>query len=219
MGVQYWGASNRGCASFPGALTAVILIPETETVIVVLTNTLALNDVPVWVGQLVLEAVLDVTKDQRNDHISAAETSWASTEIWYGTTTEELLREQKNGTSPRDLQDDVGTYWDPAHVFKIFVTEESGKLYWAFQGIDSEKFSLKHYEDDVFTWIQMRDELVKRDRWVDQGPDFWKATFRADEEGRIEKLLWVHDIGVPAVEHTKEWHLCDDSHVDQALLW
>ena len=123
--------------SLPGALTAVMLIPETETVIVVLTNTLALNDVADWVGQLVLEAVLDVPKDQRNDYISAAETSRATTAKWYATITEELLREQKNGTSPRDLQDYVGTYWDSAHLFKIVVTEESGKLYWVFQGLDS----------------------------------------------------------------------------------
>ena len=49
--------------SLPGTLTVVMLILETDTVIVVLMNTLALNDVADWVGQLVLEAVLDVPKD------------------------------------------------------------------------------------------------------------------------------------------------------------
>jgi hypothetical protein len=205
-------------SSLPGALTAVMLLPETETVIVVLTNTLALNDVADWVGQLVLEAVLNVPKDQRNDYISAAETSRATTLKWHATTTEELLREQKNGNSPRDLQEYIGTYWDPAHVFKIVVTEESGKLYWAFQGLDSEKFALDHYEDDVFTWIQTRNELAKRGRWVDQGPEIWKADFRAGKDGRIENLFWVHDIGVPAVENTREWHPFDDAHVNQALF-
>ena len=62
---------------------------------------------------------------------------------------------------------------------------------------------LNHYQDDVFTWIQTRNELVKRGRWVDQGPDFWKVDFRADYAGHIKKLFWVHDIGVPAVELTK----------------
>ncbi|KAF2010510.1 beta-lactamase/transpeptidase-like protein [Aaosphaeria arxii CBS 175.79] len=190
--------------SLPGALTAVMLVPETETAIVVLTNSLALNDVPDWVGQLVLEAILDVPKDQRNDYVKATETSRATTEKWYATTTEELFREKKNDTSPRDLKEYVGTYWDPAHVFKIVVTEDSGKLYWAFQGLDSERFILNHYEDDVFTWIQTRNELVKRGRWVGQGPDFWKAEFRADKDGYIKKLFWVHGIGVSAVEHTKD---------------
>lgn len=40
-----------------------MLVPETENAIVVLANTLALNDVPDWAGQMVLEALLDVPKD------------------------------------------------------------------------------------------------------------------------------------------------------------
>lgn len=118
--------------SLPGALTATMLIPETESAIVILTNSLALNDVPDWVGQLILEALLDAPKELRNDYIKAAEVSRATTLKWYSTTTEELFKEQKNGISPRDLYEYVGTYWDPARVFKVVVTLEEGKLFWAF---------------------------------------------------------------------------------------
>ena len=54
---------HHGC--MPGALAAVNLIPETESAIVVLSNSLALNDTPDWVGQLVLEELLDAS--ERND--------------------------------------------------------------------------------------------------------------------------------------------------------
>jgi Beta-lactamase len=51
--------------SLPGALAAVILIPDTKSAIVILTNSLSLNDTPDWVGQLILEELLNVP--ERND--------------------------------------------------------------------------------------------------------------------------------------------------------
>lgn len=187
--------------SFPGALAAVNLIPDTESAIIVLTNSLSLNDTPDWVGQLVLEELLEVP--ERNDYVKAAEASVAENAKWYSTTVEELQREQNKGTSPRNLVDYVGTYWDPVHVFKIEVSLEQGTLYWSFQGLESEKFRLDHYEQDVFTWLHPRNELAKRGRWVDQRAPFWKVDFKANDSGHISRLMWVHDIGVPAVEFTK----------------
>ena len=57
--------------SLPGALAAVNLVPDTESAIVVLTNSLALNDTADWVGQLVLEELLEVP--ERKDYIRAVE--------------------------------------------------------------------------------------------------------------------------------------------------
>lgn len=69
--------------SLPGALAASVLLPETETAIVVTSNSLALNDVPDRVVQLILEEVLDVPKDRRNDYIHLAEISCAKSLEWY----------------------------------------------------------------------------------------------------------------------------------------
>ena len=124
--------------SLPGALVAVNLITDTESAIVVLTNSPSLSDTPHWVGQLVLEELLEVP--ERNDYIKAAEASVAENAKWYPTTLGELQREQENGTSTRSLQDYVGTYWDDIHVFKMEVALEEGILYWALQGLKSEKY-------------------------------------------------------------------------------
>lgn len=184
----------------PGALAAVLLLPNNESAIVVLTNTLALNDTPDWVAQLVLEELLEVP--YRNDYLTAAKMSVAENAKWYSSTVEELTKNRKADTSPKNLEDYVGTYWDAIHVVKIEISLEDGTLYWALQAFTSEKFSLDHYQHDTFTWLQPRDELAKRGRWVDQGAEFWKLRFES-KDGQIEKLFWVHEIGVPAMEYKK----------------
>lgn len=192
--------------SLPGALSIVMILPDTDHVIVVLTNSLALNDVPDWVGQLVLQEILDVPSSERVDFIAAAQASVAENLKWYPQLVRELGEARKNGTSPRDLDEYAGTYWEAAHIFKIVVTVEDGNLYWAFQGLDSEKFKLDHYEDDAFTWLLPRNELSRRGRWVgsDQGPLFWKAVFKASGESGIDTLSWAHDMDVPPLQLKKE---------------
>ena len=68
----------------------------------------------------------------------------------------------------------------------------------------SENWQLDHYEQDTFTCIWTRNESTKRGHWVDQGAAFWKVEFKADANGGIDKLMWVHDIGVSPVTYLKE---------------
>lgn len=191
--------------SLPGALAIVMLLPDSDGMIIVLSNSLALSDVPDWVGQLVLEELLDVPESERVDFIAPAKAAVAENLKWYPGLVKELEAAQKHGTSPKDLEEYVGVYWIDAHIFKIAVTLEDGRLFWALQGLDSEKYELKHYEDDTFLWLLPRNELSRRGRWVgsDQGPAFWKAEFRASG-GPIDELYWAHDSDVPALKLTKE---------------
>ena len=53
--------------------SSLFLIPDTESAVVVLTNSISLNDCADWVGQLILEALLDV--EERNDYVKYAKES------------------------------------------------------------------------------------------------------------------------------------------------
>ncbi|KAH6848208.1 beta-lactamase/transpeptidase-like protein [Chaetomium sp. MPI-CAGE-AT-0009] len=176
--------------SMPGALSFVALLPDTESAVVISSNALALNDVADWVGQMVVEEFLEVPSPQRNDYLAAARTSAATNLQWY----------------PDLLSAYAGTYWDSLHIVKVVVTAENGHLYWALQGLESEKFRLTHYHDDTFTCLCPRNELSRRGRWVgsDQGPGFWKVEFRTSEGGEVDRLCWAHDNGVPADEYKRE---------------
>ena len=181
----------------PGALASVILLPETDSAIVVMTNSLALNDSPDWISQLLLEELLEI--EDRNDYVRAAEMSADEALKWYSTVVEDLKRDQKPDTSPQSLEEYAGVYWNASRTVKIVVTKED-KLYWAIQGLQTEKFSLDHYEDNTFIWLQPRNELVSRGRWVDQPALFWKLRFRYGDHGHISILNWAHDAELPQGE-------------------
>ncbi|KAJ3493114.1 hypothetical protein NLG97_g4945 [Lecanicillium saksenae] len=191
--------------SLPGSLALAALLPELNSAVIVLTNSLALNDVADWVGQLVIEELLEVAPDLKNDFVSLAEKAVAKNLAWYSSVVEDLKKGQKSGTSPKPLEQYVGTYWDQQHIFKIEVVHDSGTLYWLIQGLENEKFPLEHYHDNIFTWLQPRNELSKRGRWVgwDQEATFWKVEFGVGDDERISSLTWAHDSGVPAVVYTK----------------
>jgi hypothetical protein len=148
----------------------------------------------------VLEEILEVPQDERNDYIEAARTSAAQTLKWYPTVTAKVSRTQKHNTSAKNLALYTGTYWNSIRTMKMVVTVEMNSLDYAVQGLQSEKYILEHYENDVFTWIRPRNELVARGRWVDQGPEFWKIKFRFDEDGGVDRLKWVHDAEVTGGE-------------------
>ncbi|KAJ8121375.1 hypothetical protein ONZ43_g2154 [Nemania bipapillata] len=178
--------------SLPGALSAITMIPELETAIVVMTNTLALNDCPDWVTQLIIEQLLDAP--QRNDYIAAAKSSAAATRQWYPNTLRALSEEHKTRRAAKPLDAYTGTYWNKQKYLKVEVTLEDGRLYWAIQGLETEKFELTHFDGDTFSWLRPRDYLAERGRWPEDPPVFWKLKFSTyDGSEVISTLNWVHD--------------------------
>ncbi|ROV90339.1 hypothetical protein VMCG_09751 [Cytospora schulzeri] len=185
--------------SLPGALSSIVMIPSLRITAVVMSNSLALNDCPDWVMQLLLEEILEAP--DRNNFIAYSKTSAQSTLGWYEKTIKALKDAQKTGTSPsKPLEDYVGTYWNKKRHIKVNVTLKDGKLSWAIQGLESEKFELDHYQDDVFTWIRPRNYMAARGRWVDNPPIFWEIRFTKDKSANINCLNWTHDPDVPAGE-------------------
>lgn len=59
--------------SLQSFVSSVHLLPDTNTAIVVLTNSMANNDTADWLGELLLEAVLD--NPDKNDYIEIAKSS------------------------------------------------------------------------------------------------------------------------------------------------
>ncbi len=184
--------------SLPGALAAVNLLPETQSAIVVMTNTLALNDCADWVGQLVLEALME-NKD-KNDYLGLARRSVATSLAWHSTIEAALKKHQMHGSSPRKLEEYTGTYTNSIETMNIEVTQRDNRLFFALQGLESEKYELTHYHKDTFTWLRARNELARRGRFTHQKPLYYMLRFSVRDNDTISDLAWAHDADVPAGE-------------------
>ncbi|KAH9904257.1 beta-lactamase/transpeptidase-like protein [Xylariomycetidae sp. FL2044] len=183
--------------SRPGVLCAMAMIPELDASIVVMSSSLGLNDCPDWVLQLVIEEILAVP--DRNDFEQAAKQSAVASYRWYNETRVALDRERMSDRPlTRPLEAYVGVYWNKRRYQKIDVSlDTEGRLFWALEGLEAEKYELEHYENDTFLWLKPRDYLVSRGRWVGQPPNYWKLKFVADEDGEIRMVNWLYDASVP----------------------
>lgn len=98
--------------SLPGYTSSVHLLPETQTGIVVLTNSLGISDCADWVGQLLIETLLD--SKEKNDYVDPARRSAARHLSLFDEVEKDLAEENQDGTSPRPISEYVGKYWNLA---------------------------------------------------------------------------------------------------------
>ncbi|KAL8708942.1 MAG: hypothetical protein Q9220_006274 [cf. Caloplaca sp. 1 TL-2023] len=189
-------ATLNHAGSMAGAMTAVIVFPESKSAIIVLTNTLGLSDTADTVSQLLTEVLFDLP--EKHDFVALTQ-KIVAVEIESMSTIEDTLeRERKLGTLPRDLRDYVGTYQNSIGTMKIDIMLQESKLVMRFQGLEEETFGLEHYEHDVFTWWYTRDECVRRGRFTNSPAEYFKIGFEG-REGVIHSLAWKTGSADPEV--------------------
>ena len=177
--------------SNPGVLAAYNLLPESQSAVVVLSNTLALVDTADWVGQLLLEAVLNVPN--KNDYLQITKETTERALAWYGSMHKEL-RENRTHKAPRNLKHYVGVYWNVVGTVHIDVAVIDGIFSIIFQGLPDEVWPLHHWEQDTFTWLpDSRDAIASRGRFTFQSPDYYKIKFGLSDGDKVESLIWIHE--------------------------
>lgn len=183
---------NQG--SLAGYTTAIILVPEVETGIVVLTNSIALNDAADWIGQMVLESVLEAPEP--NDFVALAESSAEALANKFPHMAQRLESQKVRGTSPRPLSTYFGEYFNEIKDFKIQIrlSSQNDNLELAFQGLDSQVWPMAHYHYDTFVWLMSYDDAVSHARFPYPPEKLFKIEFVSGQDGKINSLLWNHDM-------------------------
>lgn len=189
--------------SLAGYTSSVFLLPSTKSAIVVLTNSISLNDCADWVGQLILETMLGTTRP--NDYQGYAQESSDKHIAKFPSMQKSLEEQQIKGTSPKPLEAYIGNYSNSIDdfVIKISIKSSSDNLELPFQGLHSQVWEMKHYNYDIFTWLMPRDEAVKRARFPYSPEKVYKLEFIADSDGRVSSLLWAHDVDSPPEKFVK----------------
>lgn len=181
-------------------LSSVHLLPDSRSAIVVLTNSMANSDVADWVGEMLLETVLD--NQDKNDYLQLVKdtieeqlSAWPKMAEW-------LEERRELGTSPKSLHAYVGVYWNAIHDWSVEVLMDRGQLKMCFQGNHKRTYELRHYHHDVFEWLLTRDEdVILYGRLPVIWAPFYLIDFHTDgKTDAIAELVWKHDADVPAGE-------------------
>ena len=174
----------------PGAYTSVVMFPETESVFVVLSNTLPLCHMFDWIVQLLIQTLFDFPV--KNDYLRCTKRTVQNELAWYDRTRRALAAERTLGTQSKDLNAYVGRYTNTMGIFNIDIFLRGHQLFLSFQGRDDEIFELNHYEYDTFCWLKTRNELAERGRMVLQHAEYYLFAFE-EEAGSIRRFRWRHD--------------------------
>lgn len=178
--------------SYPGVLSSVFMVPEEEVVIVVLTNSLSLNDAADWIGQLLLEHTIDTT--HKTDFIDLASkskdaylNSFRDAEVEYNA--------GRLTVSSSSLERYVGNYWNNVHTFliKIYLEDSALKMSWQGSNDAVDNYDLLPYKEDIFSWYTSREDQARRGRWPIQAGDYFNFLFSPGKDGNIAQLVWNMD--------------------------
>ncbi|PVH81622.1 beta-lactamase/transpeptidase-like protein [Cadophora sp. DSE1049] len=179
---------NNG--SLVGFFSSVYIVPDSEIVIVVLTNSFATNDCADWIGQLLLEAAIDCP--EKNDYISLAKESSAKYAEMWAVMPSELAKTKTSNESSRPLTDYVGKYYNVIHNFfiQIGVADRNGteQLFLNFQGFPTQTHFLIPHAADEFSWQLSEEENSIISRWPDLDVSIFVLHFVESEKGQIGKL-------------------------------
>ncbi|RMI99773.1 hypothetical protein CDV36_015966 [Fusarium kuroshium] len=183
----------------PGYQTHATLFPETKQAVVVLTNSLSLNDGSRYINDLIIKALLD-NLDNAHDYAELAKKSADLALTRVGSIHKRLIDGQTRSKPCRPLDSYVGRYFNAVKNFFIDIgLNEEGNLYLSFMGRKRDTFELTTYQDDRFFWFLTHDEAAKLARYDGYGEDFYILNFRSSNRDKdvIDTLWWRHEPSLP----------------------
>ena len=180
--------------------SSIHLIPRTRTAIVVLTNSMAKNDAADWLGQAIVEAIID--NQDKNDYVMLAkESAKTSIDLW-SQMAEKLEADRVPNTPQRRVSEYIGSYYNEIKDYYLDIFEENGELLLSHQGDRKQSYHLKHFNYDSFSWLLSRDECARRGLFPNTNLDFYILRFDVDEQDNIDHVIWKHD---PSVEQGEKF--------------
>ena len=182
---------NGSLAAF---LSSVILIPDTTSAIVVLANSLANNDCADWIGQMLLETLID--SPEKNDYESLAKASAKSAIYQWKNLPQSLAKDRDSNTTSRPLSSYSGKYYNSAKDWCMEIYHEQDQLYMCIQGDRQLNYTLRHHHNDTFSWDLSQDENALLGRWPVTDPQFWLLEFQTDGD-IVTNILWKSDADIP----------------------
>ena len=176
-----------------GAISSAHLIPETETAIVVMSNTMGLSDTTDWIGQLVLQTILE---EEPHDYVQLSKSSKEGSLQQFASVIEELKQGKTDIPPSQRLEAYCGRYYNAIGNFVLEITlQKDGEgLIMMVQDLDEVVYELISYDKDSFYWpCDREEELCNQMMFPWTWAGVHKIEFDVTEEGDVRSLTWKHD--------------------------
>lgn len=187
------GSPSKLCiyhqGSTVGYFSNIALFPETESAVVVLSNSIALTDSPDTISQALVQALFDFPKPI--DFVGFTERSAQKLIKTYEQLAADMKAMRREGTRRFDPGQYAGRYINDLQNFilEIRLGANDDTFEMLFQGKSSQKYELRHLQDDVFEWSLSLDGEAKHGRFHIPTVFYFLVEFYATQ-GRVDRLVW-----------------------------
>jgi hypothetical protein len=164
--------------SLVGFFSSVHILPETGTIIVVLVNSIPKNDAADWVGQLLVEAMLDCP--EKNNYLDLAKESANAYDAMWTQLPHDMDKARTPGSPTKPLPAYAGRYYNKLGNWFIEVIHDTEGLKFSFQGRETQTHRLQTFGTDMFYWPLTEAESRARGRWPDLDVATYVFHFGAD---------------------------------------
>ncbi|KAM7211349.1 Beta-lactamase/transpeptidase-like protein [Rhypophila decipiens] len=181
-----------------GYYAHIALFPDTNSAVVVLTNSIALSDAPDWISRAIIQAMFGL-RDGGHDYVRLARQANFRQIAEFQTVADQISAKRLQSCSsapPPNLGAFVGRYTNKARLFHVDILHRSSMrtLELRFQGLETQAYELRYMCDNVvFEWSLTHDENKKRGRYNIAALEYFLFTFNLDREGKPASISWVTD--------------------------
>ncbi|CRL25218.1 Beta-lactamase-related [Penicillium camemberti] len=183
----------------PGFNTYNVLLPETGSAVVVLTNSQSLNGGVRWIGELLVEALLNNSHNAPDYSILAKQSAEIALQR-VKDINKSLAAGRTIETPSRPLEVYIGKYFNGAMnlLIEIGYSKDKSNLQVAYMGRKADTFALLPYQEDGFYWTLTHDESARLAREPIFPMEYHIIKFGSDLNGTsVSCLWWQHQSGLP----------------------
>ncbi|PNP58079.1 hypothetical protein THARTR1_02237 [Trichoderma harzianum] len=173
--------------ALPGYNHCFLLVPESQSVIVVLSNSISQGETPCWVAQSLLQAVLNEKHPLDMTHYAEqAAAKWRT--IHQGIA--DALEKDRRPDSPEPMHERLlGKYWHKTRAVHLDVFQKDGAFKFNINGKPEQEHVLSHYSDDTFVFLPSADQRIRNGLFL-YGPPSWLLHFKKDSSGSFTEIVW-----------------------------
>ena len=180
--------------STAGYYSSIFLFPETESAIVVLTNSISLCDAADFIGQAYTQALFNFSDGA--DYVEITRNASRRLISIYDDLFNTIEAQRKPDTRAHPLMSYTGRFWNSLNNFVLEIQLQPTNdtcLQVAFQGLKSQIYALRHLRHETFEWSLSLDEEARRGRYHTWHPDFYKFHFHTSEDGTVDAIRWTEN--------------------------